>query len=298
MPCHARQNLYPGINAHLQHLLAYRQDDSPSGWPSFHADHISQLTGDLNEVLPSGYIAITEQALQIKTLDLLWSDSTIQHPKPDSSIYQLRPNPATSAIIDWATPTFKFEIEEIDIEDILPSVAIYEVQNHSVYGQPITRIELLSPSNKPGGSAYMTYFQNRAKALRSGTALVEIDYFHASPSPIFAIFQKNAYPDPTTYPYNIIVSRPITGHIDTEGFSFGVADPFPSLIPMPLANGDILPFNLGEVYMDTFRRGRWGELIDYAIPLAASTLATFRPDDQAKLEALRQQIIAAHFTQA
>jgi len=67
MPVHQRENVYGGVNAHLQSAL-----QTPSGaesgvmmWASFHSDHVTNISEFLNERLPAGYVARTEQSLQI-----------------------------------------------------------------------------------------------------------------------------------------------------------------------------------------------------------------------------------------
>ena len=52
---------------------------------------------------------------------------------------------------------------------------------------PITRIELLSPANKFGGSHAAIYLMNRQRTLEAGINMVELDYLHETRSPIQAI---------------------------------------------------------------------------------------------------------------
>jgi hypothetical protein len=59
------------------------------------------------------------------------------------------------------------------------SIVIREQQS----GDVVTRLELLSPANKPGYAAYHAYRQKRIETLLTGVPLVEIDYLHET-SPI------------------------------------------------------------------------------------------------------------------
>ena len=69
----------------------------------------------------------------------------------------------------------------VDPEDALAGLVIYQSGEGDPPGRPITRIEMLSPSNKPGGSHHQVYFVKRALTLKSGIRVVEIDLLHLSP---------------------------------------------------------------------------------------------------------------------
>jgi hypothetical protein len=55
-------------------------------------------------------------------------------------------------------------------------VVIRDVADDPLYGPIVARIELLSPSNKPGGSGYSAYTKGRNEALYTQIPLIEIDY--------------------------------------------------------------------------------------------------------------------------
>ena len=65
-------------------------------------------------------------------------------------------------------------------EETLTGLVIYQAGEGSVLGRPITRIELLSPANKPPGSHHEQYMVKRLETLKSGLRLVELDYLHES----------------------------------------------------------------------------------------------------------------------
>jgi hypothetical protein len=75
-------------------------------------------------------------------------------------------------------------------EELSPyrAVAIYEyIVGDPLRGEPVAWIELLSPSNKPGGQDASYYRDKRLKLLQSGVVFVELDYLHES-SPTFEGF--------------------------------------------------------------------------------------------------------------
>jgi hypothetical protein len=288
----SRKNLYAGVNAHLQLMLPVNDDPSPSMFPAFHSDHITYLTARLNSILPDHYIASTEQSLQIRTTDFD-NEQKWRGPEPDVGIYQQSSPVGTSAwghsalAITEPTLELEFEPEFIDPDRILPSVVIHE---HHHLGRAVTRLELLSLGNKWGGSGYQAYMQNRSHALQSGTHLVEIDYFHTSPSPIMTLLNLPVYPHPEAHPYNIIVS--ITGRkIHTRIYGVEVDQSLPTALPIPLLNNEQVCLDVQATYNEAFVNGRWGQLLNYEQALAPHDLATFRPDDQTRLEALRATIL-------
>jgi hypothetical protein len=181
------------------------------------------------------------------------------------------------------------------LDRFLASVVILEVAQHELHGEVVARIELLSPSNKAGGSGYEGYLVNRTRALQAGSTLIELDYFHETPSPALSLMEAAYYPSPGAYPYSVTLNRPQGHKIHVQYFGLGVADSLPTQFVIPLLRDESVALDLKAAYQETFVRGRWGDYIDYAQPIAASDLATFRADDQAALEALRQQIIHTHF---
>lgn len=116
---HRTTNPYAGINAHH---LSWLQNEADV-WVSFHAAHIGHIKEFLRESLPEGYIARLEQSLQIRRFE---------------------------AVLDAPAPMLRVVVEDTlpDAEDYATAVMVYQVEGDKL-GRPVTRIELLSPSNKP-----------------------------------------------------------------------------------------------------------------------------------------------------
>lgn len=260
-PIYPDENAYRGINAHLQSLL-----QTPGGvsggrsrWPSFHAQHVTHIADFLNQQLPARYVAVVEQSLQVRHQ----RDEVVvagRSARPDAPIYSAPADEPYTTTPTRTTPVWTYHLAPtlaVPEEDFLPSVGIFAVDADPDDGEPITRLELLSPSNLPGSSHYDAYLKNRQGALLAGSALVEILYLHEYDAPV------SQYP--RQHPYTILISdpRPSLPQGQIRAYGFAVDEPF-AIIPVPLAADETLDFDLGEVYNHTYRVGRWARLVNYA----------------------------------
>lgn len=292
MPLHLRGNQYKGINAHLHSNL---QNDTDA-WSVFHGTHITHLAEAIDALLPPGYVVEPERGLQIKPYHPTSGEEIrTQRPKrrkPDLTIYQTGdytpPSPPTTEPV--TAPTLELPAIEslmLDEEAYLLGIAIRRVEDNDM-GKPVTWIELLSPSNKPGGTGYAQYLEGRESTLRSGIALVEIDYLHQSPPVINTI---PAYPDyeAGAHPYFIAMTNPRPnlreGRLRVYGFD--VDTPIPA-IPIPLADKDLFTLDFGAVYQRTFKSlSTFWRRVDYAqLP---QHFEAYHPADQARIHAVMAQ---------
>ena len=264
MPIHARKNQYLGVNAHLHSLLQRPgTDENPSSWRGFHNQQITHLMEALNMHLPEGYIAVNEQSLQI--LGEIDGGIPIRRkPIPDIAIYQQqavttgeRASEHGQAVVTWETTLN----ETLVPDNTIDAVVIYAQGEHEYWGKPVTQIELLSPSNKPGGTNYESYSAKRNQTLLSGVTLIEIDYLHETLSPIvdFPIYPQTS----NSSPFYIAISTP---HPKPKGrvqaFGFRVDTPIPTLF-VPLAEDQGIVFSFDDPYQTAYERGPWHVLVDY-----------------------------------
>ena len=286
------ENSYQGVNAHLNSMLQTpgNVEAGPSIWPGFHASHINDLMNFLNDHLPTHYVARTEQSLQIKVQNDATADVKVLRPEPDVTIYQ---QAGAQPVSTMATMTRAVPLDipldgTLDLtEDFVKAIVIRQVNEGVRSGVVVTRIELLSPSNKPGHTGYDAYRRNRNEALYSHIPLIEIDYLHETPPPML---NYPVYPDDDgSHPYHIFVNDPRPavniGHLWAYGFN--VDQPFP-IVEIPLAGQETLSFDLGEVYQHTFGRGRWGQMVDYE--QSPDRLHTYSGEDRARITVLMQQM--------
>ncbi len=286
MAIHAAKNPYPGINAHVNSFLQAEAGE----WESFHSAHIIHIYEVLNETLPAGYYARSERSLQISELVLTIPDRP-QRTRADVLIYRM--GEGETAAPPLAAEPIKIYDTTVLLEDESPrfSVIIHQTSDH----KPITRIELLSPANKVGGSHHKKYRERRLETLQSGLCLVELDYLHELPPiipthPSYEAGEENA----TAYLIAVTDPRPIFEEGVIQAYGFNVDEPFP-IIPIPLAENEGLAFDFSIPYQRSYESDRFFRLtIDYSQP--PLHFDRYLPADREKIEQ-RMKIIAAEQTQ-
>lgn len=292
MPKQTLDNLYHGINAHLHSMAQNPQQGSPTIWTAFHAAHIGHLIDAMNVQLPPHYVARAEQSLQIWTEQTDYPDAPPlmrQTKQPDVAIWRTQAGDATYQ--PAATGHESVRIINLDAfmqrEITIPSAVVYRVRDHEIIGQPVTRIELLSASNKRGGSGYTGYVDNRWHAILSGTSLIELDYLHESATPLPGI---GRYPhDDDSHPYLIGITDRRPNHTDNTMlvYMIDVDMPLPQTAHIPLMDDDSLIFDFDAVYQHTFRVGRWGLHVDYA--QEPRQISRYAQADQARIRQVMQR---------
>jgi len=291
----AVKNQYLGINAHLH---SYWQ--TQGGWKEFHTSYIVYLTAALKaKLLPMGYTAGIESSLQIRRLDRPDSepeaDVAIFDPDPDRPFLQREPYTpgATANVIDLAE-VLEYEEEPSEYR----AIAIYEAEAGGEYGEPVAWIEVLSPSNKPGGSHAREYRLKRRKLLDSAIVFVELDYLHES-SPTFDKIPRYRPKIRTTqlvnsgHPYHILVidPRPMISSGKVHVYQFDVDVPLPSVL-IPLNANDILTFDFGIAYHRTLAEEFFAyERVDYTqFPV---NFDRYSKDDQERIAARMIAVLEA-----
>lgn len=259
-------------------------ETSPALWHSFHSSHIGDITNALNDMLPENYVARSEQSLQIRSETFEFGAKS-QRREPDVSIYARFPSalPQRESLATASVDMVEVALEEtlqFAEEFTMAAVVIREVSVGQQLGRIVTRLELLSPSNKPGDEGYEAYHKGRNQALFSHVPLIEIDYLHETPLPLN--YRRR-------HAYYIVISDPRpsvdTGKATLNGFNFDA--PFP-VIEIPLAESETLTFDFGAVYNHTFERGRWGKMLDYtALP---ERFETYSPEDRERIQAVMQRV--------
>jgi Protein of unknown function (DUF4058) len=259
------KNPYPGINPHLNSLLQTPgTDEQPALWSAFHGQHITYITDFLNARLPASYIAFSEQSLQTRGEDIE-GGLVISRPEPDVTVFRQGSGVAVLERVAYQ-PTWRTQIEDaIDPEHRMTAVVVRKLSGQSTHGTPVLRIELLSPSNKPGGRHYTAYRSRRIEAIKSNIPLVEIDYLHESVSPIVGLPR---YPQhANSYPYYVAIhdNRPTWQEGFTTVYGFPVGRAIPRLI-LPLDDNNTIEFDFDAPYQHSYERGRWGQLIQMDQP--------------------------------
>lgn len=167
--------------------------------------------------------------------------------------------------------------------EYVASLVIYRMVEGGFPGEPVTRIELLSPANKAPGSDYALYLMKREETLYSGLRLVEIDLLHERRPILRAV---PSYPDreANASPYSITINdpRPTFQQGMARIYTFGVLDPLPAL-DIPLDDDDTVTVDFGAAYHATVNNSRLFRsiLVDYEqLP---APFDAYAPDDQQRI---------------
>lgn len=172
---------------------------------------------------------------------------------PDVSILEVSggaiavaPSAATAMPLEIELP-FRETIEE-------PYLAIRLVPE----GEVVTVIEVLSHTNKRGGSDRQSYLQKRELFLDADVHFVEIDLLRAyDPMPYTEQIGQGRY--------RIFIHRRREPH-RAFLYGFGVRDPVP-IFPLPLLPEDPEPtIDLGALLQDIYDRAQYRLIINYAKP--------------------------------
>jgi hypothetical protein len=286
MAAQTRVNLYPGVNPHLNSFL----QQEGGGWESFHAELIAAMRAWLDETLPPNYYAVAEKSLQISEKGLSAERAPLRRRDPDVSVFrrpEATPPPAPSAGMT-ASPAAVYPILLEDEDDTLSSIGIYEIGAAHLPDKLVTRLEVLSPANKPGRSYYRQYMAKRLIGLHAGVALVEIDLLHEQP-PILVGIPSYAEGEAGAFPYLILVTQPYPTPQQgaTALYGIGVLEALPT-IPLPLSAAMTTTLDLGTIYERVFAGSRFLQrLVDYGqLP------AQFDRYNAADRAAVRRQIDA------
>jgi hypothetical protein len=253
------------------------------GWLSFHNLHIVHICDAIIPLLPPGYYAENEESLQITLRGD--EEGKVTRTYPDVGIYQTTGRyPTGTQPASAAAPTATLPIADTEAEiEYIDSVVIKLEREGELF--PVTRIELLSPANKPDSAYYPRYMTRRYETLSAGITLVEIDYLHEMP-PIRSALPSYRNREEGAFPYQVLVSepQPTVSEGRTAVYGFGVDEEIP-VVPLPLANGDVIALPLGEVYHHTFAaRPSYGEVrVDYEVE--PPNFESYTPDDQERIRA-------------
>jgi hypothetical protein len=283
MPNFSKTNLYPGVNAHLNSFL-----QQPGGdWEMFHSKHINVLQEYLDPRLPPNYYAVIEKSLQVSVLPP--SADLSRRTRPDVAILQTQPSAPMPAplMADASAPVATYPLMDLLTDDDFgyQAVVVYRLDAGDMPGFPVTRFEILSPSNKPPSADYEQYRLRRMRTLRADVTLVEIDYLHQTP-PVNPRLASYADGDPDALPYYITVDvpRPTPTQGTVQVFGAQVDTPLPR-IHIPLAEDAVVRIDFTEVYNMVFERMRaFSLLVDYDVDPVA--FDRYQADDQRKIRTL------------
>jgi hypothetical protein len=226
-------------------------------WEDFHGALIYQIRERLADVVPERYLV---RAGERSYLVLVEDEGEVSHPfLPDVSVTtaRRRKKPGKKGGTALAEPfdetdsvVLRAFIEEEHRETFVEIYAAFPEQ------RLVTRIEVLSPSNKrPNTPGWDLYVRKRQSLLLSGVHLVEIDLLRGG--------QRMPMLDPwPACPYTLMVARARKAqHCKVWRAHFQRRLP---PIPVPLAKPDPdVTLSLQPLIDTIYQRFRYGQSIDY-----------------------------------
>lgn len=239
---------FPGVDPYIE---------AQGLWPDYHVALIGEIRAALNQRLPEGYVAVTEQ--QVHLLDL--SGDALLSLRPDVSVSR-EDRPATArgygpggGVATLEPVSLPIAIRDLD-EVVERWIEIKRLPDLEL----VTVIEILSPTNKavPGREEYV---EKRFRLLEQPIHLVEIDLLlggHRLPM---------GAPLPPGDAY-AIVSRS-DRRPNSDVYAWSIRRPLP-VIPIPLKAPDPdVPLDLAAVAVLAYDRGRYDRLLRHERPLEA-----------------------------
>jgi hypothetical protein len=227
--------------------------EDPAYWLSFHNELIFCIHEQLSTLLPAGYRSSVEQRLAILPEEnIIRGDVTVtaRRRPPD----QLS---GGTAVAERGTPS-GIAIKSDDFYEWY-----VEIRTARSDRRVVTIIEVLSPSNKAGGTAGADAYRLRQRdILRSATHLIEIDLLRGGEHTVAA--PSVQLPPRTDWDYCVSLYRaPDRNHFPY--WLFKLSDPLPE-VQVPLLPGDAdVILDLQAAFDHAFRAGRYADDIDTTV---------------------------------
>lgn len=254
---------FPGMDPYLE---------APDIWPDFHDRLATTLSAMLNVQLPAPYYARLQKrpelgiVLGAGTLQRIIPDVTIlRHPQPEMQpaagttagvgVAVLdRPRTEATAGVEVRIHTDPFQHRFVEIRDA--------GRGHKL----VTRIEIVSPSNKHPGPDRRAYETKQRDVLNSDANLIELDLLRSGrrllPYPDLVAAVDTLAPD-----YLVLLNRSALRQgnwMDYTLYPIRLREPLPC-IPVPLTgqDPDVL-LDLQVAVNRVYREGPYARAVDYS----------------------------------
>ena len=261
---------FPGMDPYLEPL---------SVWPGFHHKFASELSTELNSILPHPYYADLEVREEMGIIEergvKTWivPDVTIlRHPRS-----QRPSNGGGTAVL---TQTRREVSDSIEIELRLDPIRHHfvEIRDSSRGHKLITLIEILSPSNKRSGPDREAYESKQRQVLESDASLIKLDLLRGGrrllPSPDIEPLIQELSPPPS---YLVLVNRAwrrARGSVAYQLFPDELREWLPC-IPVPLKQDeDEVLLDIQMVFNRAYNTGPYQRgAVDYSVSPPPPTLS-------------------------
>ena len=305
MSIHSAINQYLGVNAHFLSYCQSIDKTKRKRWEGFHDAYIHDIQHVLGTALePYGYAVDNTTSLQVRERDLDLaqpsgpfyperSDLGVLYDPVDDLTDRL---PAASRVVTPGTLTLPIpDTVRLDEQAFLRALAVREIRQTEDFNKIVAWIELLSPSNKPGGADARDYLNKRLTLIAAEIPLVEVDLLHKQ-SPVMAgvpVYRSGRGQSPNAKPYTIAVTDPrqdVSSGGYTQVYAFGVDELFPD-VPIPLLGELSYSFNFGQPFNQTFALTIHHRLVDYEqLP---EDFDSYQTHDQTAIQ-LRMRVVQLH----
>jgi len=156
---------FPGIDPYLE---------DPDIWPDFHDRFASQISANLNSVLPPPYYARLEMRREVGIVEdvgggrrIVPDVSVVRHPRGQAG-------PSGVSVLSEPRTSFSKWIEVTFHRDAIRHHFV-EIRDPTQGHKLITLIEIVSPSNKHPGPDRRAYTKKQREVLDSDASLIELD---------------------------------------------------------------------------------------------------------------------------
>ncbi len=229
--------------------------EAPRLWPEVHNKLIAEMHRYLRRRLPFQYSVIMEERLGIGVNSP--DEPPVRYIMPDLTVTGSGMMPSPDTVPD----DVHLERDAGAVAVLLPlreTVSEWFISIAAGDGsEPVTILEVLSPSNKRAGAARNQYLDKRGSIIESAVHLVEIDLVrHGTPMPC-----RGHDADAHT-PYCHLVSRWQTRPWAAL-YPFGLQSAIPD-VTVPLLDGDAEPkIPLGALLHNLYQEDYYANYVDY-----------------------------------
>lgn len=232
----------------------FRSPKGGVGWESIHAGWSTRIADQLNEELPTGFVAMERRRLgTLVEVDVgMGEESRFKHPPSGNGV-------ATATLAVWSPPAADQSIE-VDYPDDIGVEIYFDDGQFRLVGA----IELVSPANKDRPVKRSAFVAKCASYLAAGAGLIVVDIvterranLHAELMELFDCSTEE--PDYQTSDLYAVAYRPYMqekqGQIDIWGRTLQIGGRLPTL-PIYLASDLAAPVDLELAYTTTCRLRR------------------------------------------
>ncbi len=241
------KNPFPGMNPWLE-----------PHWQSVHARCLTYLSDQINEQLPEGLAALTEERIVI---DDLTSDPR-KEMRPDVLVTE--PWDSAPAHAPSSSGQRKQRREALGLAE--PMIAILDapverwIQIVDAAGSPVTVVELLSPANKDSESSRRAYWRKQLTYQEGGVNLVEIDLVREGKR-VFCAGHPD-FAEPQNFPYGVCVWQ-AGQNGQAEVYSIHVRQRLPRFAVPLRETDDEVALDLQTAVDLAFENGRYAYMMRY-----------------------------------